>query len=61
MVTSRAPVVALEAMVMVAFTSVTLTKLVEVTVMPVPEKVAARPAPLSKLVPLIAISWLVAP
>ena len=60
-VTLRAPVVAPEAIVMFAVTSVALTNVVELTVMPVPENEAASPAPLSKFVPLIPTFWLVAP
>jgi hypothetical protein len=60
-VTLRAPVLAFEAIVTFALTSVELTKLVELTVMPVPENEAARPVPLSKFVPLIATVWLLAP
>ena len=41
---------------MLAVTSVALTNVVELTVMPVPENEAASPAPLSKFVPLIAIA-----
>jgi hypothetical protein len=58
-VTSRAPVVAPAAMVMLAVTWVALLNVVELTVMPVPEKDAF--APLTKLVPVIAMLWLVAP
>ena len=60
-VTLRAPTLAFEAIVTFALTSVELTKLVELTVMPVPENEAARPVPLSKFVPLIATIWLLAP
>jgi hypothetical protein len=60
-VTLRAPMLAFEAIVMFALTSVELTKLVELTVMPVPENEAARPVPLSKFVPLIVTVWLLAP
>jgi hypothetical protein len=58
-VTLRAPVVATELMEMLAVSWVELTKLVELTVMPVPEKDAV--APFTKLVPLTVMFWLVAP
>jgi hypothetical protein len=50
-VTLRAPVVALDAIVMFAVTCVAETKVVEFTVMPVPEKAAARVPPLTNPVP----------
>src|SRR6266542_1706936 len=52
-VTSRAPVVAPPAMVMLAVTWVALLKVVELTVMPVPENDAF--APLTKFVPVITM------
>jgi hypothetical protein len=60
-VTLRAPVVAPAATVMFAVTCVAETKVVEFTVMPVPEKVAARPPPLTNPVPFTVTFWLVAP
>ena len=58
-VTLRTPVVAPAAIVMFAVSWVALTKVVELTVIPVPEKLAA--APLTKLVPLTVTFWLLAP
>ena len=58
-VTLRVPVGAPEVIVMLAVSEVELTKVVELTVIPVPEKVAA--APLTKFVPVIVMLWLVAP
>ena len=58
-VTVRAPVVAIDAIVMFAVSWVALTNVVELTVIPAP-KDAARP-PLTKLVPLIVTVWLAAP
>ena len=58
-VTFRAPVVAVAATVMLAVSCVALTKVVELTVIPVPLKVTA--APLTKFVPLTVIFWFVAP
>ena len=60
-VTLRAPVVALPAIVMFAVSEVELTKVVELTVIPVPEKLAVSHAPLTKPVPVIVMFWLVAP
>jgi hypothetical protein len=60
-VTLRTPVLAFDAIVTFALTSVELTKLVEFTVTPVPENEAASPVPFSKFVPLIATVWLLAP
>ena len=59
-VTVRAPGVAPEETVTFAVNCVALTKLVELTVMPEPND-APRAGPLSKLVPLIVMFWLVAP
>ena len=53
-VTSRRPVVAVPLTVMLAVKLVALTKVVELTVMPMPEKLAASPAPDTKFVPVIA-------
>ncbi len=50
-VTSLALTVAPAAIVIFAVTCVAETNVVELTVMPVPEKVAARPAPVTKPVP----------
>jgi hypothetical protein len=58
-VTSRAPVLAFEAIVMFAVRWLESTKLVELTVMPVPENETL--APLAKPVPLIVTLWLPAP
>ncbi len=58
-VTLLAPVVAEPEMVMLAVSEVALTKVVELTVMPVPEKVAA--APETNPVPVIVTFWPVAP
>ena len=58
-VTFRAPVVALDATVILAVSEVVETKLVEFTVIPAPEKAAL--APLTKPVPVIVTFWLVAP
>src|SRR6266511_978776 len=58
-VTLRAPVVAPTAIEMFAVTWVALLNVVEFTVMPVPENEAL--APLWKPVPVIAMSWLIAP
>ena len=54
-VTLREPVDALEVIVTLAVTDVELTKLVELTVMPVPEKDTASPDPLRKFFPLTVI------
>jgi hypothetical protein len=51
-VTVRAPGVALPATVMTTLSVVGLVSVVELTVMPVPEKTVARLAPLTKLVPV---------
>jgi hypothetical protein len=51
-VTLRAPVVALLAMVMLTVRLVELTKVVELTVIPAPEKDAANPVPLTKPAPV---------
>ena len=48
-------------MVMLAVSEVALTKVVELTVIPVPEKEVARGTPVTKLVPVIVMVWLVAP
>src|ERR1019366_8111927 len=58
-VTFPAPVVAPEEIVMLAVSVVALTKVVELTVIPLPEKVAA--APLTNPVPVTVMFWLVAP
>src|SRR5437764_8659851 len=58
-VTLRDPVVAPDAMVMLTVSEVELLKVVELTVIPVPENEAV--APLTKLVPVIVTFWLVAP
>ena len=58
-VTLRAPVAAPAAIMMFAVSCVELTKVVELTVMPLPEKVTL--APLTKLVPFTVTFWLVAP
>ncbi len=58
-VTLRAPVDAPEAIVILAVSVVAFTKAVELTVIPVPEKVAT--APLMKPVPVIVMFWLIAP
>ncbi len=58
-VTSRAPTVAPAAIEMFAVRLVALVKLVELTVMPVPENAAV--APVTKPVPVIVMSWLRAP
>jgi hypothetical protein len=55
------PVVAFPATVMLAVSEVELTNVVEFTVIPVPENETASPEPLSKLVPVIVMFWLVAP
>ena len=60
-VTVRAPVAAAPVMLMFALTVVALTQVVEFTVMPAPENAAASGAPLMKPVPVIAMTWLVAP
>jgi hypothetical protein len=60
-VTFRVPVVAFPATVMLAVSEVELTNVVEFTVIPVPENETASPEPLSKLVPVIVMFWLVAP
>jgi hypothetical protein len=60
-VTFRAPVAAAAAIEMLTFNEVALRKVVELTVIPLPENEAARPGPLSKPVPVIVIVWLVAP
>jgi hypothetical protein len=60
-VTLRAPVVAFDAIVMLALSEVALTNVVELTVIPVPENATASDAPLSKFVPVIVIVWLLAP
>ncbi len=54
-VTFRTPVVAPEAMVMLAVSEVAPTKVVELTVIPVPEKAVAKGAPLTKLLPVIVM------
>jgi hypothetical protein len=46
---------------MLAVNEVELTNVVEFTVIPVPENETANPEPLSKLVPVIVMFWLVAP
>src|ERR1039457_3608465 len=53
-VTLRAPVVAPAVIAMVAVNDVTLTNVVELTVIPVPENDATSPVPLTKFVPVIA-------
>jgi hypothetical protein len=58
-VTSRAPVGALEATLTLATTVVELWKVVEFTVMPVPEKAAL--APDTKLVPVTVTFWAAEP
>jgi hypothetical protein len=58
-VTLLAAAAAVEATVTVAVSWVELTKVVELTVMPVPENEAV--APLTKPVPLIVMLWLLAP
>ena len=58
-VTLPAPVVAVAATAMLAVSEVALTKVVELTVIPAAEKVAA--APLTKPVPVTVMFWLVAP
>ena len=58
-VTSRAPVVAPAATVMFAVRDVSLTNVVELTVIPAPENEATAPA--TKPVPLIAMFWFAAP
>ena len=60
-VTSLALTVAPAVIVMFAVTCVAETNVVEFTVMPVPEKVAARPAPVTKPVPFTVMFWLDAP
>ena len=60
-VTSRAPVGAAPAIVMFAVSSVALTKLVELTVIPVPEKLDASDPPLAKPAPTMLTSCPVAP
>ena len=60
-VTFLAPVAAPPAIVMFAVNCVELLYVVLLTVMPVPLKLAASPAPLTKPVPLIVISLFVAP
>ena len=59
-VTLRAPVAAPDSIVMFAFSSVALTNVVELTVMPAPNEEASE-APLTKLLPLIVTFWLAAP
>src|SRR5437867_11509564 len=54
-VTLRAPVVAVGVIVMLAVTWVVSTKVVEFTVMPVPENDAT--APWAKFVPMTETSW----
>jgi hypothetical protein len=61
MVTFRAPVAAAAEIETLTLNEVALTKVTELTVIPVPENEAARAAPLSKLVPVIVIVWLLAP
>ena len=58
-VTSRRPVVAVPPTVTLAVRLVALTKLVELAVIPVPEKLAT--APETKPVPVIVTFWAVAP
>jgi hypothetical protein len=60
-VTLRVPVVAAPEIVMLAVTEVELTKVVEFTVIPVPENEAASGAPETKFVPVIVMLWLAAP
>src|ERR1044071_8927250 len=60
-VTFREPSVAPLAMSMFAVTWVELLKVVELTVMPLPENEAARPAPLANPLPVITMFWLVRP
>jgi hypothetical protein len=58
-VTFPAPVVAPAETVMLAVSEVDEAKVVEFTVMPLPENVT--PAPLTKPVPVIVMFWLLAP
>jgi hypothetical protein len=58
-VTLLVPVLAFDASVTFAVSEVAETNVVEFTVIPVPEKVAA--APLTKFVPVTVMSWLAAP
>ena len=58
-VTLRAPVAAAPVIVMFAVSDVPLTKVVELTVSPVPEKVAV--APFTNPVPVIVMVWPAAP
>ena len=60
-VTLRVPVEAAPEMVMLAVSEVELTKVVEFTVIPVPEKEVARGAPVTKFVPEMVMFWLMAP
>jgi hypothetical protein len=59
MLTVRPPVVALDATVMFAFSSVELTNVVELSVTPVPENDTV--APLTKFVPITLTFWFAAP
>ena len=60
-VTLEAPVVAEPEIVMLAVSVVAFTKVVELTVIPVPENEVARDAPVTNPVPVIVMFWLVAP
>src|SRR5205807_486844 len=53
----RAPVAALLAMVMLTVRCDESTKVVELTVILVPENVAVRPAPFTKFVPITVTFW----
>jgi hypothetical protein len=57
----RPLVFALELIEMLTVSCVGLTKLVELIVIPFPEKEAASDAPLTKSAPVTVMSWLVAP
>jgi hypothetical protein len=59
MLTVCPPVVALDATVMFAFSSVALTNVVELSAIPVPENDTV--APLTKPVPITLTFWLAAP
>ena len=59
--TFPSPTLADDEIVMLAVNEVEVRKVVEFTVIPVPEKEAAREVPVTKFVPLIVMFWLVAP